>query len=146
MEETVSEISSAIKRLIETWLKGEPPKIVHNESTEPVGHDQSPDEPNVTRKQSDIDARQNETSDFQKEPKLLGQLPQLELLTEKKVPPPYQGQPPHAEGEGPGRWIIGIGNWLWLADKPTDPPEGETYETGKWDFDLRSEQWMWISL
>jgi len=145
MEETMSEIISAIKRLIETWLKGEPPKIVHNESTKDR-HDQSPDEPIVIHKQSDIDARQNETSDFQKEPKLLSQLPELEPLTEKKAPPAYQGQPPHAEGEGPGHWTIGIGNWLWLADKPTDPPEGETYETGKWVHDLRTEQWMWSSL
>lgn len=80
----MSEIISAIKRLIETWLKGEPPKIVHNESTKDR-HDQSPDEPIVIHKQSDIDARQNETSDFQKEPKLLSQLPELEPLTEKST-------------------------------------------------------------
>ena len=32
MEETMSEIISAIKRLIETWLTGKPPKILHDES------------------------------------------------------------------------------------------------------------------
>jgi len=41
MEETMSEISSAIKRLIETWLKGEPPKIDQDESTKDR-HDKAP--------------------------------------------------------------------------------------------------------
>ena len=37
----MSEISSAIRRLIKTWLTGGPPKIVHDESTEPVEHDKA---------------------------------------------------------------------------------------------------------
>jgi hypothetical protein len=42
--------------------------------------------------------------------------------------------------------VMGLGNWQWLPDKPTEPLKGETFETGKWVRDSTTENWSWISL
>ena len=123
MEEIMSDFISAIKRFIEDWERSHPAALVHYEPAEDVIEQQA-DEPQVE----------------------ISQIPEPEVPTETQSPKEHLGQPPYGEGEGPGRWVIGLGNWQWLPDKPTEPPKGETFKTGKWVRDSTTENWSWISL
>ena len=123
MEEIMSDFISAIKRFIEDWERNHPAALVHYEPAEDVVDHQA-DEPQVE----------------------ISQLPKPEVPREIPSPKEHLGQPPYGEGEGPGRWVIGLGNWQWLPDKPTEPPKGETFKTGKWVRDSTTETWSWISL
>ncbi len=120
----MSDFISAIKRFIEDWERNHPAALVHYESAEDVVDEQQADEPPVE----------------------ISQLPEPEVPTEIPSPKEHLGQPPYGEGEGPGQWVMGLGNWQWLPDKPTEPPKGETFETGKWVRDSTTENWSWISL
>jgi hypothetical protein len=122
MEEIMSDFISAIKRFIEDWERNHPVALVHYEPAEDVVDEQA-DEPIVE----------------------LSQLPEPEVPREIPSPKEHLGQPPYGEGEGPGQWVIGLGNWQWLPDKPTEPPKGETFKTGKWVRDSTTENWSWIS-
>jgi len=119
----MSDFISAIKRFIEDWERNHPAALVHYEPAEDVV-DQQVDEPHVE----------------------VSQLSEPEVPKEIHIPKEHQGQPPYGEGEGPGRWVIGIGNWQWLPDKPTEPLKGETFETGEWVRNSTTENWSWISL
>ena len=118
----MSDFISAIKRFIEDWVEGKP-RLVHYERAEDVVDEQA-DEPQVE----------------------ISQLPEPEVPREIQSSKEQLGHPPYGEGEGPGRWVIGLGNWQWLPDKPTEPPKGETFKTGKWVRDSTTENWSWISL
>ena len=119
----MSDFISAIKRFIEDWERSHPAALVHYERAEDVVDEQA-DEPQVE----------------------ISQLPEPEVPREIQSPEEHLGQPQYGEGEGPGRWVIGLGNWQWLPDKPTEPPKGETFKTGKWVRDSTTENWSWISL
>ena len=119
----MSDFISAIKRFIEDWERSHPAALVHYEPAEDVIEQQA-DEPQVE----------------------ISQIPEPEVPTETQSPKEHLGQPPYGEGEGPGRWVIGLGNWQWLPDKPTEPPKGETLKTGKWVWNSATENWSWISL
>jgi len=119
----MSDFISAIKRFIEDWERNHPAALVHYEPAEDVVNHQA-DEPQVE----------------------ISQLPEPEVPRERSSPKEHLGQPPYGEGEGPGQWVIGFGNWQWLPDKPTEPPKGETFKTGKWVRDSTTENWSWISL
>ena len=119
----MSDFISAIKRFIEDWERSHPTALVHYEPAEDVVDHQA-DEPQVE----------------------ISQLPKPEVPREIPSPKEHLGQPPYGEGEGPGRWVIGLGNWQWLPDKPTEPPKGETFKTGQWVRDSTTENWSWISL
>ena len=119
----MSDFISAIKRLIEDWERNHPAPLVHYEPAEDVIEQQA-DEPQVE----------------------ISQLPEPEVPIEIQSPKEQLGQPPYGEGEGPGKWVMGLGNWQWLPDKPTEPPKGETFEAGKWVRDSTTENWSWISL
>ena len=123
MEEIMSDFISAIKRFIEDWERNHPAALVHYEPAEDVVNYQA-DEPQVE----------------------ISQLPEPEVPKEIHIPKELLGQPPYGEGEGPGQWVMGLGNWQWLPDKPTEPPKGETFKTGKWVRDSTTENWSWISL
>jgi hypothetical protein len=123
MEEIMSDFISAIKRFIEDWERSHPVALVHYEPTEDVNEQQA-DEPQVE----------------------ISQLPEPEVPKEIHIPKELLGQPPYGEGEGPGQWVMGLGNWQWLPDKPTEPPKGETFKTGKWVWNSATENWSWISL
>jgi hypothetical protein len=123
MEEIMSDFISAIKRFIEDWERNHPAALVHYEPAEDVVNYQA-DEP------------QGEIS----------QLPEPEVPREISSPKEQLGQPPFGEGEGPGQWVMGLGNWQWLPDKPTEPPKGETFKTGKWAWNDASDNWSWISI
>ena len=118
----MSDFISAIKRFIEDWVEGKP-RLVHYEPAE-----------NIVDEQAD------------EVPVEISQLSEPEVPTEIQRPEEHVGHPPYGEGEGPGRWVIGLGNWQWLPDKPTEPPKGETFKTGKWVRDSTTENWSWISL
>ena len=119
----MSDFISAIKRFIEDWERNHPAALVHYEPADDVV-DQQADEQQVE----------------------LGQLSEPEVPIEIQSPQVQLGQPPYGEGEGPGQWVMGLGNWQWLSDKPTEPPKGETFKTGKWVRDSTTENWSWISL
>ena len=119
----MSDFISAIKRFIEDWERSHPAALSHYEPAEEVV-DQQVDEAPVG----------------------ISQLPLPEVPIEIQSPKEQLGQPPYGEGEGPGQWVIGLGNWQWLPDKPTEPPKGETFKTGKWVRDSTTETWSWISL
>ena len=119
----MSAIISAIKRFIEDWERSHPAVLVHYEPAEDVVNHQA-EEPRVE----------------------ISQLPEPEVPREIPSPKEHLGHPPYGEGEGPGRWVIGLGNWQWLPDKPTEPPKGETFKTGKWVWNSATENWSWISL
>ena len=119
----MSDFISAIKRFIEDWERSHPAALVHYEPAEDVIEQQA-DEPQVE----------------------ISQIPEPEVPTETQSPKEHLGQPPYGEGEGPGQWVMGLGNWQWLPDKPTEPPKGETFKTGKWVRDSTTENWSWISL
>ena len=119
----MSDFISAIKCFIEDWERSHPAALVHYEPAEDVIEQQA-DEPQVE----------------------ISQIPEPEVPTETQSPKEHLGQPPYGEGEGPGRWVIGLGNWQWLPDKPTEPPKGETFTTGKWVWNSATENWSWISL
>ena len=119
----MSDFISAIKRFIEDWERSHPAAIVHYEPAEDVVDHQA-DEPQVE----------------------ISQLPEPEVPREIPSPKEHLEQPPYGEGEGPGQWVMGLGNWQWLPDKPTEPPKGETLKTGKWVRDSTTENWSWISL
>jgi hypothetical protein len=123
MEEIMSDFISAIKRFIEDWERSHPAALVDYEPAHDVV-DQQGDEPQVE----------------------ISQLPTPKVPTEIQSPQVQLGQPPYGEGEGPGQWVMGLGNWQWLPDKPTEPPKGETFKTGKWVRDSTTENWSWISL
>jgi hypothetical protein len=123
MEEIMSDFISAIKRFIEDWERNHPAALVHYEPAEDVVNYQA-DEPQVE----------------------ISQLPEPEVPKEIHIPKELLGQPPYGEGEGPGQWVMGLGNWQWLPDKPTEPPKGETFKTGKWVRDSTTEDWLWVSL
>jgi hypothetical protein len=123
MEEIMSDFISAIKRFIEDWERNHPAALVHYEPADDVVNYQA-DEPQVE----------------------ISQLPEPEVPREISSPKEQLGQPPYGEGEGPGQWVMGLGNWQWLPDKPTEPPKGETFKTGKWVRDSTTENWSWISL
>ena len=118
----MSDFISAIKRFIEDWVEGEP-RLVHYETVQDAVDHQA-DEPQVE----------------------ISQIPEPEVPTETQSPKEHLGQPPYGEGEGPGQWVMGLGNWQWLPDKPTEPPKGETLKTGKWVWNSATENWSWISL
>ena len=117
----MSDFISAIKRFIEDWERSHPAALVHYEPAEDVVDHQA-DEPQVE----------------------ISQLPEPEVPREIPSPKEHLEQPPY--GEGPGQWVMGLGNWQWLPDKPTEPPKGETFKTGKWVRDSTTENWSWISL
>ena len=119
----MSDFISAIKRFIEDWERSHPAPLVHYEPVEDVVDEQA-DEPPVE----------------------ISRLPEPEVPREIPSPEEHVGHPPYGEGEGPGQWVIGLGNWQWLPDKPTEPPKGETFKTGKWVRDSTTENWSWISL
>ena len=119
----MSDLISAIKCFIEDWERSHPAALVHYEPAEDVIEQQA-DEPQVE----------------------ISQIPEPEVPTETQSPKEHLGQPPYGEGEGPGQWVMGLGNWQWLPDKPTEPPKGETFKTGKWVRDSTTENWSWISL
>ena len=119
----MSDFISAIKCFIEDWERNHPAALVHYEPAEDVIEQQA-DEPQVE----------------------ISQIPEPEVPTETQSPKEHLGQPPYGEGEGPGQWVMGLGNWQWLPDKPTEPPKGETFKTGKWVRDSTTENWSWISL
>jgi hypothetical protein len=123
MEEIMSDFISAIKRFIEDWERNHPAALVHYEPAEDVVDEQA-DEPPVE----------------------ISQLPEPEVPREIPSPKEHLGHPPYGEGEGPGQWVMGLGNWQWLPDKPTEPPKGETFKTGKWVWNSATENWSWISL
>jgi hypothetical protein len=145
MEEIMSDFISAIKRFIEDWERNHPAALVHYEPADDVV-DQQVDEPHIEIKQGDIDVRQNETNEYQNRPVVLSQLPEVEVPKEIHIPKALLGQPPYGEGEGPGQWVMGLGNWQWLPDKPTEPPKGETFKTGQWVRNRATEDWSWISI
>lgn len=119
----MSDFISAIKRFIEDWERSHPAPLVHYETAEDIVAEQA-DEPQVE----------------------ISQLPKPEVAIETSSPKEHLGQPPYGEGEGPGQWVMGLGNWQWLPDKPTEPPKGETFKTGQWVRDSTTENWSWISL
>ena len=119
----MSDFISAIKRFIEDWERSHPAALVHYERAEDVVDEQA-DEPQVE----------------------ISQIPEPEVPTEIQSPKEHLGETPYGEGEGPGKWVMGLGNWQWLPDKPTEPPKGETFKTGKWVRDSTTENWSWISL
>ena len=119
----MSDFISAIKRFIEDWERSHPASLVHYESVENAVDHQA-------------DEQQVEVS----------QLPVPEGPREIPSPKEHVGHPPYGEGEGPGKWVMGLGNWQWLPDKPTEPPKGETFKTGKWVWNSATENWSWISL
>ena len=141
----MSDFINAIKRFIEDWERSHPAALVDYEPAHDVV-DQQGDEPQVEIKQGDIDVRQNETNEYQNRPVVLSQLPEVEVPKEIPSPKEHLGQPPYGEGEGPGQWVIGLGNWQWLPDKPTEPLKGETFRTGKWAWNDTSDNWSWISI
>ncbi len=118
----MSDFISAIKRFVEDWVEGKS-QLVHYEPAEDVVEHQA-DEPQIE----------------------LSQLPEPEVPSEIPSPKEHLGHPPYGEGEGPGQWVMGLGNWQWLPDKPTEPPKGETFNTGKWVRDSTTENWSWISV
>ena len=119
----MSDFISAIKRFIEDWERSHPAPLVHYEPAEDIVDEQA-DEPPVE----------------------ISQLSEPEVPIEIQRPEEHVGHPPYGEGEGPGQWVMGLGNWQWLPDKPTEPPKGETFKTGKWVRDGTTENWSWISL
>lgn len=119
----MSDFISAIKRFIEDWERSHPAPLVHYEPAEDI-----------------VDAQADEP------PVEISQLSEPEAPIEIQRPEEHVGQPPYGEGEGPGKWVMGLGNWQWLPDKPTEPPKGETFKTGKWVWNSAIENWSWISL
>ncbi len=118
----MSDFISAIKRFIEDWERSHPAAPVHYEPVDDVV-DQQVDGPPVE----------------------ISQLPEPEVPRKRSSPKEHLGQPPYGEGEGPGQWVMGLGNWQWLPDKPTEPPKGETFKTGQWVRNRATEDWSWIS-
>ena len=119
----MSDFIRAIKRFNEDWERSHPAAPVHYEPAEDVVDEQA-------------DEQQVE----------LIQLSEPEVPMEIQSPQVQLGQPPYGEGEGPGQWVMGLGNWQWLPDKPTEPPKGETFKTGEWVWNSATENWSWISL